>query len=57
MSNTESQRQVSVARKEYRSPRLIAHGSVARLTAAKSGGTSDSGGSRGQALPPIKKYR
>jgi hypothetical protein len=43
-------------KKLYSAPRLISYGSVAKLTKAKSGGTSDNGGGKGQNLPPIRRY-
>jgi len=43
-------------KKLYSAPRLISYGSVAKLTKAKSGGTPDNGGGKGQNLPPIRRY-
>lgn len=43
-------------RKTYTAPRLVSYGSVAKLTKAKSGAQADSGGAKGQNLPPIRRY-
>jgi hypothetical protein len=44
------------SKKMYVAPRLVSYGSVATLTKTKSGSKSDTGGGRGDNLPPVRRF-